>query len=44
MSTKDKSQSIYTKSIHSGEDRARYADSITTPIVQSSTYTFNDSK
>ena len=33
-----------TLSIHAGEDRARYADSITTPIVQTSTYAFKDSK
>ena len=33
-----------TRSIHAGEDRARYADSITTPIVQTSTYAFKDSK
>ena len=44
MKEKDKSGSIFTKSIHAGEDRARYADSITTPIVQSSTYSFKDSK
>jgi len=33
-----------TRAIHAGEDRARYADSITTPIVQTSTYAFKDSK
>ncbi len=33
-----------TRSIHAGEDRTRYADSITTPIVQSSTYVFKDSR
>ena len=33
-----------TRAIHSGEDRLRYADSITTPIVQTSTYAFKDSK
>lgn len=32
-----------TKSIHAGEDRSRYADSITTPIVQTSTFAFADS-
>ncbi|HEO70215.1 MAG TPA: aminotransferase class I/II-fold pyridoxal phosphate-dependent enzyme [Candidatus Hydrogenedentes bacterium] len=32
-----------TRSIHAGEDRLRYADSITTPIVQTSTYAFKDS-
>ena len=44
MSPKEKQKSIFTKAIHAGEDRARYADSITTPIVQSSTYFFKDSK
>jgi len=33
-----------TRAIHAGEDRQRYADSITTPIVQTSTYAFKDSK
>ncbi len=33
-----------TRAIHAGEDRLRYADSITTPIVQTSTYAFKDSK
>ena len=33
-----------TRSIHAGEERLRYADSITTPIVQTSTYAFKDSK
>jgi cystathionine gamma-synthase len=31
-----------TRAIHAGEDRLRYADSITTPIVQTSTYAFKD--
>jgi cystathionine gamma-synthase len=44
MAGKDKSKSIFTRSIHAGEDRWRYADAVTTPIVQSSTYTFKDSK
>lgn len=44
MTQKDQSKSIFTKSIHAGEERARYADSITTPIIQSSTYVFKDSK
>ncbi len=44
MAGKENSKSIFTRSIHAGEDRARYADSITTPIVQSSTYSFKDSK
>jgi len=31
-----------TRSIHAGEQRERYADSITTPIVQTSTYAFKN--
>jgi len=37
-------QGLSTRAIHAGEDRERYADSITTPIVQTSTYAFKDSK
>ena len=37
-------QGFSTLAIHAGEDRARYADSITTPIVQTSTYAFKDSE
>lgn len=37
-------QGMATRSIHSGEERKRYADSITTPIVQTSTYVFADTK
>ena len=33
-----------TLAIHAGEDRLRYADSITTPIVQTATYAFKDSR
>ncbi len=33
-----------TRAVHAGEDRLRYADSITTPIVQTSTYAFKNSK
>jgi cystathionine gamma-synthase len=32
-----------TRSIHAGEPHAKYADSITTPIFQTSTFTFKDS-
>ncbi len=39
-----KNSGIATKSVHAGEDRSRYADSITTPIVQTSTYVFKNSK
>ena len=37
-------KSFGTRSVHAGEDRHRYADSITTPIVQSSTFVFKDTK
>ena len=37
-------QGLSTRAIHAGEDRLRYADSITTPIVQTSTYAFKDSR
>jgi cystathionine gamma-synthase len=39
-----KKQSISTRSVHAGELRRKYADSITTPIIQTSTFTFKDSK
>ncbi len=35
---------LNTRAIHAGEERLRYADSITTPIVQTSTFAFKDSK
>ncbi len=38
------SQSLATRAIHAGESRRKYADSITTPIVQTSTFTFRNSK
>jgi len=41
---KRREQGFSTRSIHAGEERLRYADSITTPIVQTSTYAFKDSK
>jgi len=34
--------SLFTRAIHAGEPRAKYANSITTPIVQTSTYTFTN--
>ena len=49
MSKKDKRPKnglklgLGTRAIHAGEDRLRYADAITTPIVQTSTYAFKDS-
>jgi cystathionine gamma-synthase len=39
-----KKQSLATRSVHAGEPRRKYADSITTPIIQTSTFTFQDSK
>ena len=33
-----------TRAVHAGEDRQHYADAITTPIVQTSTYVFKNSK
>jgi len=36
--------SIATRAIHAGEPRRKYADSLMTPIVQTSTFTFRDSK
>jgi len=39
-----KIRSLSTRSIHAGEPRRKYADSITTPIIQTSTYTFKNSK
>ncbi len=38
-----KDAGLSTRSVHAGEDRLRYADSITTPIVQTSTFAFKDS-
>jgi len=40
----NKKQSLSTRSVHAGEPRRKYADSITTPIIQTSTFTFRDSK
>ncbi|MHC4123310.1 MAG: trans-sulfuration enzyme family protein, partial [Planctomycetota bacterium] len=37
-------KSLSTRSIHAGEPRRKYADSLTTPIIQTSTFTFRDSK
>ncbi len=36
--------SLATRAVHAGEYPKRYADSLTTPIFQTSTYTFRDSK
>jgi len=37
-------KSLSTRSIHAGEPRQKYADSLTTPIIQTSTFTFKNSK
>jgi cystathionine gamma-synthase len=42
--TKKGDKSMSTRAVHSGEPRRKYADSITTPIIQTSTFTFKDSK
>lgn len=41
---KQRQQGIATRSVHAGEARDKYADSITTPIVQTSTFIFKDTK
>ena len=41
---KSGSKSLSTRSIHAGEPRRKYADSLTTPIIQTSTFTFKNSK
>lgn len=42
--TKKKTFSLATRAVHAGEGRVRYADAITTPIVQTATFTFSGSK
>lgn len=37
-------KSLSTRAIHAGEPREKYADSLMTPIVQTATFTFKDSK
>ncbi len=37
-------KSLATRAVHAGEPRKRYADSITTPIIQTSTFTFANTK
>ncbi len=37
-------KAMSTRAIHAGEDKEKYADSLTTPIVQTSTFTFKNSK
>jgi len=41
--TRRKAPSIYTQAVHSGERDARYRDTITVPISQSSTFVFSSS-
>jgi len=41
---KKKQLGLSTRAVHAGEDREHYADAVTTPIVQTSTYVFKDSK
>ena len=36
--------SLATRAVHAGEGRRKFADSITTPICQTSTFTFKDSR
>lgn len=42
--SKKKQHGLSTRTIHAGELRKRYADSLTTPIVQTSTYVFENTK
>ena len=37
-------KSLSTRAVHAGEPRTKYADSLTTPIIQTSTFTFKNSK
>jgi cystathionine gamma-synthase len=37
-------KSMSTRAVHAGEPRKKYADSLTTPIIQTSTFTFQSSK
>ncbi len=46
MKKRDKKSSpgIFTRAVHSGEGRRKYADSLITPVVQTSTFVFHDTK
>lgn len=46
MKKRDKRSSpgIFTRAVHSGEGRRKYADSLITPVVQTSTFVFHDTK
>jgi len=37
-------QALATRAVHAGEDRRKFADSLTTPIIQTATFTFKDSR
>lgn len=39
-----KSQSLFTRAVHSGEEGIKYGDAITVPISQTSTFVFHDSE
>lgn len=41
---KDKQDLFATRAVHAGEPRDKYADSLTTPIIQTSTFTFKNSR
>jgi cystathionine gamma-synthase len=43
-STKKDKKSVFTTAVHGGEDHFKYADAITTPIVQTSTFVFKNSE
>lgn len=36
--------SVFTQAVHSGEGRVKYADAVTVPIVQTSTYVFHSTE
>jgi cystathionine gamma-synthase len=42
--TRSGNKSMSTRAVHAGEPRKKYADSLTTPIIQTSTFTFQNSK
>jgi cystathionine gamma-synthase len=44
QSRKKAEPSIFTRAVHGGEDHFKYADAITTPIVQTSTFVFKNSE
>jgi cystathionine gamma-synthase len=42
--TRPGGKSLATRAVHAGEPRSKYADSLTTPIVQTSTFTFRNTR